>query len=82
MLIFPLWKEMGYLDNLDKDKAEVLTDIFNGKCSGHLTQVKKGKCMEWENEDPQDHRTRGLGCQDHLRNLNVHKSKGPDEIHL
>ncbi|KAJ7421036.1 hypothetical protein BTVI_19660 [Pitangus sulphuratus] len=46
-LIFPPRKEMGDLDTMDKEKTEVLNDIyspiFNGKCSGHAAQVEKGK---------------------------------------
>ncbi|KAJ7396274.1 hypothetical protein BTVI_146814 [Pitangus sulphuratus] len=50
-----LQKEMGNLANLDKEKAEVLNDFyasaFDGKCSTHAIQVRKGKCRNWENED-------------------------------
>ncbi|KAJ7411586.1 parathyroid hormone [Pitangus sulphuratus] len=80
----PLWKEMGDLATLDKEKDEVLNDfyasVFNGKCSSHASHVGKGKCRGWENEDPVP--TVGEDqIQDHLRNLNEHKSMGPNEIH-
>ncbi|GAB0186822.1 mitochondrial enolase superfamily member 1 [Grus japonensis] len=42
--------------------------------------VAEGKGRDWENED-----TPTVGedrVQDHLRNLKVHKSMGPDEMHL
>ncbi|KFV90108.1 hypothetical protein N327_12429, partial [Fulmarus glacialis] len=40
----------------------------------------KGKGRDWENEEPP---TVGEDqVQDHLRNLKVHKSMGPNEIHL
>ncbi|KAJ7404828.1 hypothetical protein BTVI_70993 [Pitangus sulphuratus] len=76
---------MGDLATLDKEMTEVLKDfyasVFNGKCSSHTPQVGKGKCRDWGNEDPEP----AVGedqVQDHLRNLKVHKSMGPNEIHL
>ncbi|GAB0188257.1 mitochondrial enolase superfamily member 1 [Grus japonensis] len=78
----PLWKEMGDLVSWDMEKAEVLNDffasIFTGKGSSHTTQVTEGKGRDWENELP----TVGEDqVRDHLRNLKVHKSLGPDEMH-
>ncbi|KAK4832498.1 hypothetical protein QYF61_023545 [Mycteria americana] len=66
------------------EKAEVLNDffasVFMGKCSSHTAQVAEGKGRDWENEEPP---TVGEDqVQDHLRNLKVHKSMGPDEMHL
>ncbi|GAB0182520.1 mitochondrial enolase superfamily member 1 [Grus japonensis] len=65
------------------EKAEVLNDffasVFTGKCSSHTTQVTEGKGRDWENEELP---TVGEDqVQDHLRNLKVHKSMGPDEMH-
>ncbi|GAB0179618.1 mitochondrial enolase superfamily member 1 [Grus japonensis] len=73
---------MGDLVTQDMEKAEVLNDffasVFTGKCLSHTAQVTEGK--DWENEEPptvgEDH------VRDHLRNLKVHKSMGPDEMHL
>ena len=51
-----------------------------GKCSSHTAQVAEGKGRDWENEESPT-----LGedqVRDHLRNLKVHKSMGPDEMHL
>ncbi|PKU27596.1 rna-directed dna polymerase from mobile element hypothetical protein [Limosa lapponica baueri] len=66
------------------EKAEVLKNfiilVFTNRCSSHTTQVTEGKGRDWENEElstvGEDH------VQDHLRNLKVHKSMGPDEMHL
>ncbi|KAK4814550.1 hypothetical protein QYF61_023749 [Mycteria americana] len=79
----PLQKEMGYLVTQDTEKAEVLNDffasVFTGKCPSHTAQVAEGKGRDWENEEPA---TVGEDqVQDHLRNLKVHKSMGPDEMH-
>ncbi|PKU33489.1 rna-directed dna polymerase from mobile element hypothetical protein [Limosa lapponica baueri] len=52
--------------------------MFPGRAN-HPTQVKEGKGRDWENEESP---TVGEDqVQDHLRNLKVHKSMGPDEIH-
>ena len=79
----PLWKETEDLVTWDMEKAEVLNDffasVFTGKCSSHTTQVAEGKGRDWENEELP---TVGEDqVQDHLRNLKVHKSMGPDEMH-
>ncbi|GAB0188244.1 mitochondrial enolase superfamily member 1 [Grus japonensis] len=80
----PLWKEMGDLVTQDMEKAEVLNDIFasifTSKGSSHTTQVTEGKGRDWENEEPP---TVGEDqVREYLRNLKVHKSLGPDEMHL
>ena len=48
------------------------------KGPSHSTQDAEGKGRDWENEELptiKDH------VQDHLMNLKVHKSMGPDEMH-
>jgi len=73
---------MGDLITWDMEKTEVLSDFFSlafiGKCCSHTTQITEGKGRDWENEEPptvgQDQ------VQDHLRNLKVHKSMGPNEM--
>ncbi|GAB0187632.1 mitochondrial enolase superfamily member 1 [Grus japonensis] len=63
------------------EKAEVLNDffasVFTGKCLSHTAQVTEGR--DWENAEPP---TVGEDqVQEYLRNLKVHKSMGPDEMH-
>ncbi|GAB0204921.1 mitochondrial enolase superfamily member 1 [Grus japonensis] len=78
----PLQNEMGDLDTSDIEKAEVLNDffasVFTGKCSSHTIQVTEGKGRDWENEEPP---TAEGQVREYLRNLKVHKSMGPDEMH-
>ncbi|GAB0199646.1 hypothetical protein GRJ2_002430000 [Grus japonensis] len=78
----PLQNEMGELVTQDMEKAEVLNDffasVFTGKCLSHTAQVAEGR--DWENEEPP---TVGEDqVREYLRNLKVHKSMGPDELHL
>ena len=79
----PLWKEAGDLVTWDVEKAELLNNffasVFNSKCSSHTTQVAKGKGGDWDNEEPLTVGEEQV--QDCLRNLKMHKSMGPDEMH-
>ncbi|GAB0190922.1 mitochondrial enolase superfamily member 1 [Grus japonensis] len=66
------------------EKAEVLNSffasVFTGKCLSHAAQVTEGKGRDWENEELP---TVGEDqVREYLRNLKVHKSMGPDEMHL
>ncbi|GAB0207593.1 mitochondrial enolase superfamily member 1 [Grus japonensis] len=77
----PLWNETGHLVTQDMEKAEVLNDffasVFTGKSLSHTAQVTEGR--DWENAEPP---TVGEDqVQEYLRNLKVHKSMGPDEMH-
>ncbi|GAB0190148.1 mitochondrial enolase superfamily member 1 [Grus japonensis] len=78
----PLWNETGNLVTQDMEKAEVLNDffasVFTGKCLSHTAQVTEGKGRDWENAEPP---TVEDQVQEYLRNLKVHKSMGPDEMH-
>ena len=79
----PLQNETGSLVTQDMEKAEVLNDffasVFTGKYSSHTAQVTEGKGRDWENEEPP---TVGEDqVREYLRNLKVHKSMGPDELH-
>ncbi|GAB0186243.1 mitochondrial enolase superfamily member 1 [Grus japonensis] len=63
------------------EKAEVLNDffasVFSVKCLSHTAQVTEGR--DWENAEPPP-----VGedqVREYLRNLKVHKSMGPDEMH-
>ncbi|GAB0179685.1 mitochondrial enolase superfamily member 1 [Grus japonensis] len=77
-----LRKKRGDLVTQDMEKAEALNDffasVFTGECLSHTAQVTEGKGRDWENEELP---TVGEDqVQDHLRNLKVHRSMGPDEI--
>ena len=61
-----LWKEKKCLVTWSVEKAEVLNDFFA------LVFTSKGS----------SHPCQRRQVQDHLRNLKVHKSMGPDEMHL
>ncbi|GAB0203163.1 mitochondrial enolase superfamily member 1 [Grus japonensis] len=80
----PLQNETGDLVTQGMEKAEVLNDffasVFTSERSSHTAQVTEGKGRDWENEEPP---TVGEDqVSDHLKNLKVHKSMGPDEMHL
>ncbi|GAB0180843.1 mitochondrial enolase superfamily member 1 [Grus japonensis] len=49
------------------------------KCSSHTTQVAEGNGRDWENEEPTTVQEDQI--KEYLRNLKVHKSMGPDEMH-
>lgn len=74
---------MGHPITWDLEKAEVLSDVFasvlTSTCSSHIIQVAEGKVRNWENKEPPSVGENQVS--DHLRNLEVHKSMGPDEIH-
>ncbi|GAB0209349.1 hypothetical protein GRJ2_003400600 [Grus japonensis] len=79
----PLQNETGDLVTQDMEKAEVLNDffasVFTGKSLSHTAQVTEGKGRDWENAEPP---TVGEDqVREYLRNLKVHKSMGPDELH-
>ncbi|GAB0205810.1 mitochondrial enolase superfamily member 1 [Grus japonensis] len=72
---------MGDLVTQDTEKAEVLNDffvsVFTGKCLSHTARVAEGR--DWENAELP---TVGEDqVREYLRNLKVHKSMGPDELH-
>jgi len=56
-----------------------LVSIFTGKCSSCAAQLTVSKGRDWENEIPLT--VEKDQVQDHLRNLNVHKSMGNSEMH-
>jgi len=58
--------------------VHIFASVFTGKFSSHTTQVAEGKGKDWENENSP---TVGQNqVQDHLMNLKVHKSMGPDKV--
>jgi len=68
---------------VDKEKAEVLNNIyasvFTGNLSSHTSQVDGLQVGDWGSKVPPTVRENQL--IGHLRNLNVHKSMGHDEMH-
>ncbi|GAB0204005.1 mitochondrial enolase superfamily member 1 [Grus japonensis] len=77
----PLQNETCDLVTQDMEKAELLNDffasVFTGKSLSHTAQVTEGR--DWENAEPP---TVGEDqVPEYLRNLKVHKSMGPDELH-
>jgi len=82
--VLALQKKAGDLATQDVEKLEVLNDflvsVFKSKCSNHTAQFAESKGGDWENEEPP---TVGEDqVPDCLRNLRLHKSMGPDEMHL
>ncbi|GAB0209810.1 mitochondrial enolase superfamily member 1 [Grus japonensis] len=77
----PLQNETGDLVTQDMEKAEVLNDffasVFTSKCLSHTAQVTEGR--DWENAEPPT--VEEDQVREYLRNLKVHKSMGPDEMH-
>ncbi|GAB0186720.1 mitochondrial enolase superfamily member 1 [Grus japonensis] len=77
----PLRNETGDLVTQDMEKAEVINyffaSVFTGECLSHTAQVTEGR--DWEIAEPP---TVGEDqVREYLRNLKVHKSMGPDEMH-
>ena len=66
----------AWFDNITHYSSHSLFVLHDGTlCS---SQDAEGKGRDWENEEPP---TAEDQVQDHLRNLKVHKSVGPDEMH-
>ncbi|GAB0208775.1 mitochondrial enolase superfamily member 1 [Grus japonensis] len=56
-----------------------LKGVVISECLSHTAQVTEGKGRDWENEEPP---TVGEDqVREYLRDLKVHKSVGPDELH-
>ncbi|KAK4824707.1 hypothetical protein QYF61_017933 [Mycteria americana] len=73
----------GKLITMDKEKAEVLNNffvsVFTNSLSSHTSRVDGPEGRDWGSKVPpsvrEDH------VRDHLRNLNIGKSMGPDKMH-
>ncbi|GAB0197925.1 mitochondrial enolase superfamily member 1 [Grus japonensis] len=72
-----------YDNNKNKTRENVLNyffaSVFTSKGSSTTAQVAESKGRDWENEEP--HTVGENQVRDYLRNLKVHKSMGPDEMH-
>ncbi|GAB0176073.1 mitochondrial enolase superfamily member 1 [Grus japonensis] len=78
----PPWmnkKLLGKLKQKKKKPTEGGSKVFTGRCLSHTAEVTDDKTRDWENAEPptvgQDQ------VREYLRNLKVHKSMGPDEVH-
>ncbi|GAB0210331.1 mitochondrial enolase superfamily member 1 [Grus japonensis] len=73
----------GKLVTTDKEKAEVLNNFFASVSTGNLSsdssRVDGPQDRDWGSKVPPT--VREDQVRDHLRNLNIHKSMGPDEMH-
>jgi len=78
-----LMNKNGDLVSTDEEKAEVLNNlsvsVFTGSLSPHPSRVDGPQYGEQGSKDPPT--VREDQVHDHLRNLNMHKSMGPDEMH-
>jgi len=79
----PLMSETGKLATADEEKAEVLNNffasVFTGNLSPHPSQFD-----EWHKGHQEGKIPRAVSedqVQDLLRNINIQKPMGPDEMH-
>jgi len=81
--ILSLISKTGKLVTTDKKKAEVLNNffasVFTGNLSSHTSRVDALQDRDWGSKAPPTLREDQV--HDHLRNLNVHKSMRPGEMH-
>ncbi|PKU32216.1 rna-directed dna polymerase from mobile element jockey-like [Limosa lapponica baueri] len=81
--VYPLMSKTRKLVTTDKEKAEVLSkffvSVFPGNLSPHSSQVGGPQDKDWGSKVPSTEREDQV--RDHLRNLNICKSMGPDEMH-
>jgi len=65
---------------MDEEKAEdFFASVFYGNLSSHISRVDGPQGRDWGRKVPSIVREDQV-C-DHLRNLNIQKSAGPDEMH-
>ena len=81
--VYPPMNKTGKLVTTDEEKAEVLNNpfasVFTANLSSHTSRVDGPQDRDWGSKVPPT--VREDQVRDHLRNLNVHKSMGPDEMH-
>jgi len=81
--ILPLRSKTRKLETVEKEKAEVLnnyfTSVFTGNLSSHTSQVDGPHDGDWGGKISPTIREDQV--HDHLRNLNISNSMGPDEMY-
>jgi len=81
--VCPLMSKTGKLVTRGKEKAEVLRNwfasVFTGSVCSHNSPVDGPQGRGWESKVPPTIREDRV--RDHLSNLNIDKSMGPDEMH-
>lgn len=81
--MYPLINEKGVQVTKDLEKAEALNEFFASVLTvsqaSHFPQVPEPPGEGWRNEDPL--RVSKEQVQDHLMELNRHRSLGSDNIH-
>jgi len=79
----PLMRKSGKLVTTGDKKAEILNNIsasvFTGSLSSHTSQVDGPQDGAWGSKVLPT--VREDQVHDHLRNLNIHKSRGPNKMH-
>jgi len=79
----PKASNTGRLATMNKEKAEVFNNIFASvfttDCSSHTPRVDRSKDGDWWKNVPTSVR-KDVVCNT-LRNLNIHKSTGPNKMH-
>jgi len=79
----PLMKKGGNLVYTDEEKAEVLSNIFASAFTGSLSPQpsRVDGPQDGDEGDKALPTVREDQVRDHLRNLNIHKSMGPDKMY-
>lgn len=80
---YPPRNTTGKLLKTDKEKAEVLDNFFSSVFTGNLspTPPQTDGLQHLDGGSKVPPTLRGIQVRDHLKNLNILKSTGPDEMH-
>jgi len=80
--VLPLMSKTGKLVTMEEEKAEVLNNFFASVFTGNLpTPLERMDCKIGTRGKKVPLTAREDQVWDHLGNLNIHKSMGPDEMH-